>query len=137
MKLKALLVAILLLPAYFTSFSMAAETKKTASVDRRMIQQSDVAGTDEELVLMLVTFPPGAESPPHLHPVVGLNYVIEGSVDSQYEGKPLEHFKAGDSYKDLAGPKHLIFRNPSTTLALKFLIAYKIKKGVPFKKDIE
>jgi quercetin dioxygenase-like cupin family protein len=118
------------------SSSSWAAADKTAAVERKVIETSPIAGTDEELQLMLVTFPPSAASVPHVHPVVGLNYIIEGEVDTQYEGEPVKHFHTGDSYQDEVGKKHLVFKNTSATKPLRFLIAVKIKKGVPFKKDL-
>lgn len=85
---------------------------------------------------MLVTYPPGSQSEPHVHPVPGMNYIVEGAVESQYEGEEKRFFKAGDSYLDLAGKAHVTFRNTSQTELLKFLIACKIKKGVAFKQDL-
>ena len=107
-----------------------------AQVERQVLQRVPIEGTDEELQMMLVTFPPGSQSQPHVHPVPGMNYIVAGTAESQYEGHPLERFKAGDSYLDLASVTHTVFRNPSRTEPLKFIIAYKIKKGVPFKQDL-
>ena len=102
------------------------------AVSRNIIQETDIPGSDEELRLMLVEFPPGYISPAHTHPVVGLNYIIEGTAESQYEGEDILTLNAGDSYQDPANKKHLIFRNPSKTHALRFLVAYKIKKDGAF-----
>ncbi len=102
------------------------------SISRKVIEANDIQGTDDQIELILIEFPPGTSSPEHTHPVVGLNYIIEGEVDSQYEGEELKHFKAGDSYQDLASKPHLIFRNSSKTKLLKFIVACKIKKGQPF-----
>jgi hypothetical protein len=47
---------------------------------------------------------------------------------------------AGETKKALLSPihnrKHLIFRNKSLDKPLRFLIAFKIKKGIPFKIDL-
>jgi hypothetical protein len=43
---------------------------------------------------------------------------------------------AGQTYQDPANRKHLIYRNNSLEKPLRFLIALKIKKGVPFKIDL-
>ena len=59
--------------------------------------------------MILIEYKPGAAAPPHVHPVVGLNCILEGTAESQYEGEPLETFHAGDSYQDPANTKHLIF----------------------------
>ncbi len=134
MTLKWFFLYMMIISASFTSsFSIA---KATAEIERKLIESTKIEGTDEELNLMLVTFPPGAKSPPHMHPVVGLNYILEGTAESQYEGDVLKTCVAGQSYQDPANQKHLIFRNKSQKKLLKFLITFKIKKGEPFKVDL-
>jgi len=106
------------------------------NIERKIIQRIPVEGADEELQMMLITVPPGAQSEPHVHPVQGMNYIVEGAVESQYAGYPLQHYNAGDSYIDLAQVTHEVFRNPSNTQPLKFIVAFKIKKGVAFKQSV-
>ena len=120
--------------AALTSQAVAGET--ISKIERKVIERIPIPGTDEELQMMLVIFPPGARSEPHVHPVQGMNYIIEGTAESQYEGHPLEVLKAGDSYLDLASVTHTLFRNPSQTDPLKFVIAYKIKKDVSFLRPL-
>lgn len=97
-----------------------------------MIERIDITGSDEELRLMLIEYPPNVSSVPHIHPVGGLCYVVEGAAESQYEGEDLKTFKAGDSYQDIATIKHLLFRNASKTDPLKFTCTAKIKKDQQF-----
>jgi len=113
-------------------YSAEASQRKIMEVSRKVIERADIAGSDEELRLMLVEFPPVLSNVAHTHPVAGLCYVIEGTAESQYEGEALKTFRAGDSYQDLATKKHLIFRNASKTDGLKFTCAAKIKKDQQF-----
>jgi quercetin dioxygenase-like cupin family protein len=113
---------------YSTEISPA----KIPEVTRTIIQRTDIEGSDEELRLMLVEYPPGYASPAHIHPVVGLNYILEGTAESQYEGEDLKTLHAGDSYQDPANKKHLLFRNASKTDTLRFLVAYRIEKEGTF-----
>jgi quercetin dioxygenase-like cupin family protein len=94
--------------------------------------ESYVNEAGEDFRQVLVTFPPGAGSPSHHHPSVGLNYVLEGVAESQYSGEELRRFTSGQSYQDKANEQHTIFRNPDPTSALKFLLAYTVKKGQSF-----
>jgi quercetin dioxygenase-like cupin family protein len=109
-----------------------AEPSATSEITRKVIERTAIAGTDEELRLMLMEFPPGASSPAHRHPVVGLCYVIEGTAESQYEGEDIKTLHAGESYQDSATKKHLVFRNPSTTSPLRFTCAARIGKDQQF-----
>lgn len=101
-------------------------------ISRKVIERMDIAGSNEELRLMLIEYPPNVSSVPHIHPVGGLCYVIEGVAESQYEGEVLKTFKTGDSYQDIATKKHLLFKNASKTDPLKFTCAAKIKKDQQF-----
>jgi quercetin dioxygenase-like cupin family protein len=106
----------------------SAKINSSSEISRKVIERIDIAGSNEELRLMLIEYPPNLFSVPHIHPVGGLCYVVEGAAESQYEGEDLKTFKAGDSYQDIATKKHLLFRNVSKTMPLKFTCTAKIKK---------
>lgn len=114
------------------AYSGESVEKISTEVSRKVIERTDIAGTDEELRLMLIEFPPDFSSPVHTHPVIGLCYVISGVAESQYEGERIKIFQAGESYQDAATKKHLLFRNPSKTENLTFTCAAKIKKDQQF-----
>lgn len=81
---------------------------------------------------VLLQYPPGACSPPHTHPVDGVNYIIQGTVESRWDGDGnIEVFKQGEVFLDYAEKKHLLVRNPSTEVELKILVSYVIERGVP------
>lgn len=107
-------------------------TSKISEVTRKVIERLNIVGSDEELRLMLVEFPPAFSNAAHTHPVAGLCYVIEGTAESQYEGEDVKTFRAGDSYQDSTSKKHLMFRNANKTDGLKFICAAKIKKDQQF-----
>jgi len=116
--------------------SLAVFSQPDTSIMRKVVERYEIPGTTDELEMILIEYQPGAEAPPHLHPVVGLNYIIEGTAESQYEGESLKTFHAGDTYQDPANKKHLIFRNPSKTEPLRFLVTCKIPKGQSFVKPL-
>jgi quercetin dioxygenase-like cupin family protein len=116
--------------------AVAAGPSTKAEINRQVLERAAIGGTDEELRLMLIEYPPSASAPVHRHPVIGLCYVIEGTAESQYEGEPVKTFRAGDSYQDSATKKHLIFRNPSTTSPLRFTCSAKIGKGQEFAQPV-
>lgn len=110
----------------------SAKINSSSEISRKIIERIDIADSNEELRLMLIEFPPNVSSVPHIHPVGGLCYVVEGTAESQYEGERLKTFNAGDSYQDIATKKHLLFRNASKTNPLKFTCTAKIKKDQQF-----
>ncbi len=126
---------ILILSGLLCAPSLSAQSKPP--VTRKIVERYQIPGTTDELQMILIEYQPGVAAPPHLHPVVGLNYIIEGTAESQYEGEPLKMFHAGDSYQDPANQKHLVFRNASKTEQLKFLVTCKIPKGKPFSEPLE
>jgi quercetin dioxygenase-like cupin family protein len=133
---KIILIAICFVAASRISHGAEQSQSKITEVSRTIIERTDIEGSNEELRLMLVEFPPGYASPAHMHPVAGLNYIVAGSAESQYEGEALKKLKTGDSYQDPANKKHLVFRNASKTTALKFIVAYKIAKELPFMQPL-
>jgi quercetin dioxygenase-like cupin family protein len=118
--------------AFGTLFSQVTLAQPKAPITRKIIERQDIAGTPDELEMILIEYQPGAEAPPHVHPVVGLVYIIEGAAESQYEGEPGKIFHAGDSYQDLANKTHVVFRNTSKTKPLRFVVACKIPKTQQF-----
>jgi quercetin dioxygenase-like cupin family protein len=129
------LSGLLLISVTTVGVSNAAPPPASPSSDgitRRVVEQHVIEGTSKVLELILVQFPPGAQSPPHTHPAVGLNYIVAGKVDSQYEGELVKHYQTGDTYQDPIGKKHLMFRNTSQTEPLLFLIAVELEPGQSF-----
>jgi len=72
----------------------------------------------------------GADSSGHSHPVVGIGYVLEGTIISAFDNDPEETFTAGQSFKDRAS-LHRVSRNGSQTEPMIFLIAYTVRVGEP------
>jgi quercetin dioxygenase-like cupin family protein len=81
-----------------------------------------------QTVMGLAQIPAGACFERHTHPGVENFYIIEGEVDDKIEGKPDQHFKAGDSGQIAAGVPH----SGCTTAALKVLTLHIVEKGKPF-----
>lgn len=82
--------------------------------------------------MVLLEYPAGAVSPPHHHPIAGPNYVVQGTVVSQWEGDEAPAtFLAGDSFLDYAKTVHVKVENPSRTEDLKLIACYVVKVGEP------
>lgn len=112
----------------FAVFSSAPSANAASDVSRRILERTDIPGTDDELRLTLVEFPPSKAAPPHYHPVPGVCYVLEGTAETQYDGGPVEQVSAGQSFHDVADTTHTVFRNVSDTEILKFICTAKIGK---------
>lgn len=80
-----------------------------------------------ETRLYLIEYGPSAVAPLHIHPVVGVGYVLEGSFESAFENQQQVLVKTGERFVDPAAVPHRLFRNASTTAPLRFVVAYTIR----------
>ena len=107
-------------------------TPSTTTASRVELMRREIPGTDhQEVVMFLISLPPGAAAPVHTHPGIGVGYVLEGVYESQYEGEALQRFTAGEAIYDLAHTPHLVARNASDTLPLRFIMTFVVAKGEP------
>jgi quercetin dioxygenase-like cupin family protein len=84
-----------------------------------------------ETRLYRVEYSPGADGSGHHHPVVGLGYVLTGSILSAFSnGEPML-YRQGESFMDAAHEVHTICRNASPTEPMSLLLAYTVKHGGP------
>ena len=71
----------------------------------------------KSLVGLVVSYPPGGETPAHTHArsafIVG--YVLSGSIRSQVNGGKIQVFHAGEHWIEPPGSHHQISENASTT----------------------
>jgi quercetin dioxygenase-like cupin family protein len=80
----------------------------------------DAAGKQGAMVT--VTFAPGQESIPHVHPGSVFAYVLEGEIESQMEGEKPVRYKAGQSWYETPKQPHVLARNVSDTKPAKLLV---------------
>ena len=96
-----------------TAQTVAAPDKAAPpAVVRTLLEHRDVPGAPGmESRIYLMTFPPGAASPPHVHSTQGTGYVLEGAFESSFDDEPPTTKRAGDGFVDVPGKTHH-FRNP-------------------------
>lgn len=80
-------------------------------------------GSHLRATLVEVYYGPGEASPRHSHPCAVTGYVVQGSIRTQVEGRPLATYKAGESFYEAPGGVHLISANASAIEAAMF-VAY-------------
>lgn len=112
--------------AFFLSHANAADVPP---ISRTVLEQRPIAGTDQSMELILVTFQPGVSAPLHHHPVAGLNYIVEGTAESAYGSDTPKLYHQGDTLQDLPNVPHTIFRNPDKRKVLRFLIFANVHAG--------
>ena len=112
---------------------MSETTKQEKSVKRTILQAIPIPalpGWEHRMVLL--EYPPGVGAPVHHHPIAGPNYVVQGSILSQWESdEEPQVFHAGDSFLDYAELSHTRAENVSQTKDLKVVACYVVKVGEP------
>ena len=106
--------------------------------DNHMARPSGIGRTESlrhdlqpgrEVIQVRVDFAPGAAFGMHTHPGEEVAYVLEGTVEYQFEGKPPVTLKAGEALFIPAGTLHAA-RNVGSGNAAE-LATYLVEKGKP------
>jgi quercetin dioxygenase-like cupin family protein len=79
----------------------------------------------------MIEYSPGADGSGHHHPVVGLGYLLSGTILSAFAEDEAVAIKEGESFVDAAHLVHTVSRNASQSVPVRFVIAYTVKCGEP------
>ena len=78
---------------------------------------------NKEAQMEVVNFPPGSTSAPHRHPCPTFGYVLEGEIESVFEGT--RHlYKKGDSFYEKPFGLHSLTRNNNPKKPAKLLVLF-------------
>jgi quercetin dioxygenase-like cupin family protein len=85
----------------------------------------------KSLVAVLVEYPPDAASPPHLHARSAFvyAYVLSGAIESQVDDGPVRTVRAGESFHEPPGARHVVSRNASTADPARLLAVFVVDSG--------
>ena len=126
-------LASLLAAAAAASFDGAASADQPAAAaasKRRDVIKQDLPGEPaRELILLEVTYPPGAGSPPHLHANGVMAFVLSGAIVSRVNDGPEQTFNAGAAWWEPPGAVHRVSRDASATEPAMLLAIYIAPKG--------
>ena len=126
MKTTPIIVAALLVGA---GLSLHLAQAQKPEIGRTELTHRDLDDAVREVIQTRVDFAPGAAFPKHSHPGVEVAYVLEGSLEYAFEGKPPVTLKAGASLFIPAGTIHSA-RNVGNGNASE-LATYVVEKGKP------
>ncbi len=108
----------------------AVEPLAAGKIRRTLIDKRPATGLSGwETRLYLIEYGPGAVAPLHVHPVVGVGFVLNGAFESAFGDQPLVQVRAGQGFVDPSGVPHRLFRNLSKDRPLRFVVAYTIPEG--------
>ncbi|UYY57128.1 cupin domain-containing protein [Sphingomonas sp. S2-65] len=115
--------------ALIASSTLAATMQAQGGVKRTDLQRHDLSIEGRETVQARIDIAPGATAPWHRHPGEEVIYVIEGTLEYQFEGRVPATYKAGEVLFVPAGVAHKA-HNPGTTNGAE-LATYIVEKGKP------
>jgi len=85
----------------------------------------------KEVLMITVTYAPGAADPVHRHDAHGFIYVLEGSIVMQVRGGKEVTLSAGETFYEAPSDLHIVGRNASTAVPAKFLVMLVKNTGAP------
>jgi quercetin dioxygenase-like cupin family protein len=92
--------------------------------------QTDVAdATNQEIVVLEVTYPPGNRSESHRHNAHTLVYVLEGTVKMAVEGGETRTLGPGEMFYESPDDIHTVSMNASDTEPAKILVYFLKERG--------
>jgi quercetin dioxygenase-like cupin family protein len=82
----------------------------------------------KSLIAVVVDYPPGGASPPHVHAKSAFiyAYVLTGAIESQVNDGPKKVYQAGESFYETPGSRHTVSRNASKTEPAKLLAVFVV-----------
>ena len=103
---------------YIMTSTMTAQQAEVVPLMSRDL--TDIPG--KEVVMLTVTYPPGASDPVHRHNAHAFVYVLEGSVVMQVKGGKEVTLTPGQTFYEGPDDIHVVGRNASKTSPAKFLV---------------
>lgn len=94
--------------------------------------QTDVDGaSNQEIVVLEVSYPPGVKSASHRHNAHTVVYVLEGTVIMQVAGGERKTLTAGQVFYENPNDIHSVSMNASDTEPARILVYFLKEKSAP------
>ena len=126
-RMTRILCALLLAALPFAAALAEAPASKNAKVT--LVYQHELPNVPGKSIKgVLVEYGPGGYSPGHTHPKSAFIYatVLEGEIRSQVNDGPVKTYKAGQSFSELPGDRHVVSANASETQPAKLLAVFVV-----------
>lgn len=115
--------------ALVVAASAAGAQDKPASSAQRVFSEKLPNVPGKTITAVEVTFPPGAQSPPHHHAGSVMVYVLEGAVRSRLDDGPEKVYRAGETFFEPPGTHHMGSGSASATQRARILAVFVADDG--------
>lgn len=112
-----------------SSFAMLIGTAHAQGITRDELKRADLTGKDMDVIVTVVTVPPGENLPKHIHPGEEVVYVLEGATLELPDGSKRQ-FPTGAATLNVRNVPHAGFKVGGDK-ALKMLTVHIVDKGKP------
>ncbi len=104
-----------------SSLGLHAQQIRDTTILKQLLNGKGI--NNKEVQMEIVTFPPGSISSPHKHPCPTFGYLLQGELESVFEG--IKHvYKAGDTFYEKPNGLHSLTRNNSKSEPAKLLVFF-------------
>ena len=106
-----------------------ADGAKTTNARVTLVYQHELPNVPGKSIKgVLVEYGPGGRSEAHTHPPSAFIYatVLDGAIASQVNDGALKTYRAGQSFSELPGDRHLVSANASKTKPAKLLAVFVV-----------
>ncbi|UXY24822.1 cupin domain-containing protein [Streptomyces cynarae] len=123
-------------PAHAEAQATVAASTAPAETLTPLLQQALPNVKGKTFTSAIVAFPPGAKALPHRHGQAFVYaYVLEGTVRSQLDDKPVTTYHQGENWVEQPGAHHVLTENTSRTKPAKLLVVFVSDTGAKLKVD--
>lgn len=119
------LLLVILTNVLFAQNRLAKSTNNEQITSVEILKQllNEPGIKNKEAQMEVVNFPPGSTSAPHRHPCPTFGYILEGEIESVFEG--VRHvYKKGDSFYEKPFGLHSLTRNNDPKKPAKLLVLF-------------
>ena len=123
-------------PAHAEGPTAAAASTRPSETFKPLFQQAlpDVKG--KTFTSAVVELPPNARAMPHRHGQAFVYaYVLDGTVRSKLDGKPVTTYHQGENWVEQPGAHHVLTENTSRTEPARLLVVFVSGTGDKLKVD--
>jgi quercetin dioxygenase-like cupin family protein len=123
-------------PAAASSATSAAASTRPSETLKPLLQQALPNVKGKTFTSAVVEFPPNALAKPHRHGQAFVYaYVLDGTVRSKVDDKPVTTYHQGENWVEQPGAHHVLTENTSRTEPARLLVVFVSNTGDPLKVD--